>query len=936
MRNSSKRLSWCRRAVGKLAMTAAAGAMLSGTMLAQQPLQLVTGKKITPVGTNSEVGNLPQNMIKSPDGKCAIISDMGFNQWLTSADINTGAIISQLDFGQQPVHNSYGLYYGLAYAPGNSAPYTLYAAMGENQTIAVVSQDQNCNLTLVNTNTFAITAHDFPSGLASDNNGNVYVANNDPDTFAQPTSIAIYNEAGTQIGRYTFSASFGGTPNFPLGIAVLADGSKTYVGSQRDGVIYVLNTSNPASITLRATISLGNIAAHPVGLTFNQSQSLLYVASAHTDSIDVISTNNDTMVSSVKFTVPGVLSNFLGASPLQMSITSDGKTMYAAMADLNAVAVLGIDGNNLSLQGYIPSGWYPTAVQPSDDNKQLLVTNAKGITPAIPNPCYIQYQFNNNPCYDLNLILGTVNSISVPNATQLASYTKQVYANNGAANATANQGPYDNRLNGIGLRAGKIKHVIYIIKENRTYDQVLGDIPQGNGDPSLVLFGAANTPNLHNLATRFVLLDNFYDISEASGDGWPWSTEAMGSEYNIKNLPYNYSNRGREYDFEGQDNGYPVGGFPPLNPYGQQLSQVFPNGLPAIPDVNVPPSGHIWDAVRAAKLTYRNYGFFYTFGVTQNSQVVIPDNFPADGGLLPAGHDIGGISDYDFRRYDAAYADSEAPMMDGCPYSLQTYGHYNMPSRVSEFRRELQEYLAQDPTGNTVPNFITLRLMHDHTQGLSKGNFTPQAEVADNDYGVGQVVDIVSKTPLWQNTVFFVIEDDAQDGPDHVDVHRSTAYIVSPWIKQSYVDHTFYNTASILKTIEMLLGVTPLNQYDGNAPAIVAPFDSAPNNNAVYNATPADQAIMCQKGSSALDLASNPMHKWAVESAKMNFDVPDSVDSAKLNEVLWHAVKGPYVPMPVIHHSGVDGATQDADDIPSAKKARRDADDDVRTGRGGN
>jgi hypothetical protein len=360
---------------------------------------------------------------------------------------------------------------------------------------------------------------------------------------------------------------------------------------------------------------------------------------------------------------------------------------------------------------------------------------------------------------------------------------------------------------------------------------------------------------------------------------------------------------------------------------------VFPDGLPQIPDVNVPPSGHIWDAVHAAKLTYRNYGFFYTFGVTQNQQVVIPDNFPADGGLLPAGHDMSGISDYDFRRYDAAYADSEAPTTYGCPYSLATYGHYNMPSRVSEFRRELQEYLTQDPSGNSVPNFITLRVMHDHTEGLSKGHFTPQAEVADNDYSVGQIVDIISKTALWQNTAIFVIEDDAQDGPDHVDAHRSTAFVISPYIKQGYVDHTFYNTDSILKTIELLLGVTPLNQYDGNASTIVAPWDNAANNSAPFDAIPADKSIMCQKGSSDLDRASNPMHKWAVASSKMNFAVPDSVDSEELNAVLWHAVKGPNSKMPVIRHAAfvVD---HDNDDIKTSKKVSRDADEEVRPGRG--
>jgi YVTN family beta-propeller protein len=395
-----------------------------------------------------------------------------------------------------------------------------------------------------------------------DGDGNLYIANNDPDTFAQPASIAIYNPAGAQVGRYSFTGSYFGTPNFPLGIAVLADGSKTYVGSQRDGAVYVLNTSNPGGVTLQTTV---NVGSHPVGLTFNQSQSLLYVAVAHADSIAVISTTNDSVVSTLKFTVP-TLQNFLGVTPLQMSITSDGNTMYAALGDLNAIAVLGVSGNNLSLRGYIPAGWYPTAVQPTSDNKQLLVTNSKGVTPLNPNPCYVQFEFNDNPCYDLNEILGTANSIAVPDPAKLASYTKQVWANNGAANATSQQGPYDNRLNALGFKAGKIKHVIYIVKENRTYDQVLGDIPQGNGDPQLTLFGAANTPSLHALARRFVLLDNFYDNGEASGDGWPWSTQAMGSEYVVKNLPYNYSGRGRQYDFEGQDNGYPVGGFPPTDP----------------------------------------------------------------------------------------------------------------------------------------------------------------------------------------------------------------------------------------------------------------------------------------------------------------------------------------------------------------------------------
>jgi YVTN family beta-propeller protein len=926
MRNAVKRWIEPRGLLSRLTLAAVGVTALSASLCAQ-PQQLPTGKRINPIGTNTQVGNLPMNLIKSPNGKFAIISDMGLNQWLTSVNVATGAVISQVDFGQQPndSYSPYGLYYGLAFAPGNGPNYTLYAAMGENQTIAVLNLDENGNLTLINTNTFAVQKGDFPSGLAVDAAGNLYVANNDPDTFVQSSSIAIYNPAGSQIGRYSFTGSFFGTPNFPLPIAVLADGSKAYVGSQRDGAVYVLNTSDPANITLQTTIATGS---HPLGLTFNQSQALLYVANAHSDSISVISTNNDSIASTLTFKVPG-LENFIGVTPLQTSISSDGNTLYAALADLNAVGVIAIQGSNLTLQGYIPQGWYPTAVAPSNDNKQLLVINSKGVQPKYPNPCYVQWQFNDSPCYDLNLMLGTVASLPVPSPGELAKDTQSVLANNSRLS-------YSSRaLDSIGLAAGKIKHVIYIVKENRTYDQVLGDIGKGNSDPSLTEFGLSNTPSLHALANRFVLLDNFYDSGEASGDGWPWSTQAMANEYVIKNLPYNYSNRGRQYDFEGQDNGYPAGGFPATDPYGKPLSDFFPNGLPPIPDVAAPPSGHIWDAVRNAGLTYRNYGFFYTFGVTQGGQVAIPDNFPADTGILPAGHDLGGISDYDFRRYDAAYADSDAPTNYGCPYSMATYGHYNVPSRVAEWKREFDLMLAQDPTGNSVPNFMTVRFMHDHTQGLSVGQFTPQAEVADNDYSVGQFVDYISKSPIWQSTAIFVIEDDAQDGPDHVDAHRSTAYVISPYIKQGSIDSHFYNTDSVLRTIEALLGIAPLNQYDAIANPIVLPFDNAPNNSAPFNAVAASKDIVCQKGTSALAKKGNPMHKWAVESSKMNFDVPDSADPATLNQVIWHAVKGAKTPMPAIHHDVIP-AGADRDDAKETKKASRDKDDDeVRTGRGG-
>jgi DNA-binding beta-propeller fold protein YncE len=604
------------------------------------------------------------------------------------------------------------------------------------------------------------------------------------------------------------------------------------------------------------------------------------------------------------------LKNVPGATPVGLGLSPDQKTLYVAMGDMNAVAVADVGGNGLNLRGYIPVGWYPTAVVTSTDGSKLLVTNAKGVKTRNPSTGYVQWEFNDNPWYDLNTIRGTISFIGAPSKRDLAHLTDQVMANNGlndsGPNVPGNDGgnwAFDHSLDSIGLKAGKIEHVIYIVKENRTYDQVLGDLPQGNGDPSLVLFGQNVTPNLHALAQRFVLLDNFYDAGEASGDGWPWSTQSMANEYVIKDLPYNYSGRGRNYDFEGQNNGYLTGGHPAKDPNGITMSALFPNGAPAVPDVAEAPGGHIWDAVRAAQLSYRNYGFFYSFGVNAGNVPVIPDNYPASTGVQPAGRNLGGISDFDFRRYDNDFPDSNAPQKNGCLYQLTAYGAYNMPSRFAEWKREFSQMLKNDPTGGSVPALMTVRFHHDHTQGITPGKFTPSAEVADNDYAVGELVETVSNSPIWKNTAIFIVEDDAQDGPDHVDAHRSTAFVISPYIKQGSVDHRFYNTDSLLKTMEMLLGLAPLTQYD----AIASPiddFDNHPSNSAPYAAIEPGSDIICQKTPSlAAFKRGNPMRKWALESAKMDFDHPDSAPAAKLNLILWKSVKGASSPMPRPRHA---------------------------------
>jgi DNA-binding beta-propeller fold protein YncE len=753
-------------------LTAMLFTVISGMAQSFQSGLLVTGKVITPPpGTRLNVGSLPMNIILSPDGKYALVSDMGFDQSLTSIDTKTGGFIPNVDYpncNYCSFQNTNGLYYGLALGSNG----TLYAAQGGNNTIDVLHLSPNGILADLGSFT-ATQPTDFPAGLATDTRGFLYVVNNDPSTFVVPGSVAIYSQSTqTEVGRYSFTGSWYGTPNYPLAIAVLSNGSKAYVSSERDGAVYDLNTSIPASPTLIGAIMTG---ANPDALLLNQSQTLLYVANGGSDAVSVISTSNDAILSSILLR-PAQLQTVAGTStPTGLTLSPDGTTLYVALGDLNAVAVLSVNGANLTLKGSIPAGWYPTSVV-APTNQNILVAYGKGTITRYPNPGYVQWDFNSSPWYDEHLIQGQVALITgINHADDLQRWTAAVLDSKAAGQI------HDHRLDSIGLQSGGIKHVFYIAKENRTYDQVLGDIPAGNGDASLTLFGHNTTPNLHALAQRFVLLDNFYTNSEVSFDGWEWLTQGIANEDLIKSVPYNYSGRGRQYDVEGQNNGYDVGGFPAKDPDGNVISPVyFPNGAPAIPDVTQGPGGHIWDTAQAAGVSYRNYGFFLSFGIADGEgNVIMPDNYPTVTGLEPPGHDLAGVSDWDYRRFDSNYPDSDASAIytakgaQNCKYQETGFGKYQSSSRAAEWIREFNEYLMKDPSGNSVPAFETIRLPHDHTQGPTSGDFAPIAEVADNDYGVAQIVQAISNSPIWTGSAIFIIEDDAQDGPDHVDAHRS-------------------------------------------------------------------------------------------------------------------------------------------------------------------
>ena len=917
--------------------------------LAQNPL--VTGKKITtpPVGKTVSVGNLTANLVLSPDGKFAVSTNTGFQEYLSVIDTTTGALVSQVDFnnGLGGSGTTTGLYYGLAFDPAANADgsYTLYAAQGGYNKIAAYTLNAAGKLTAQTTIATKQQANplpgaanalspsgDFAAGLALDKQNRLYVTNATASAFVngaisqtpvQPTiplsalggpagfylnlniphaSLSVIDRAsGTELGRYTFLTDPVGLYNFPFAVAALNDGSKTYVGSLRDGAVYVLNTSAPAKITLQAAIVTGS---HPLGLLLNAAQDTLYVANANSDTITAISTATDT-ISAVVNLRPNGAKGLPGVTPTNLALSPDGKTLYATLSDMNAVAV--IDAATLRIKGEIPVGWYPSGVVATGSN--ILVSNAKGTATRYPNPKF-KTQIRPTPAdydqtqYDLVAINGNVETIVIPSALKLLQYTQQVLSNNGITPTL--DAPASNPLAAIGINGtapNHIKHVIYIVKENRTFDQVMGDlgtdVPGVNADPSLVLFDKSVTPNQHAIMKRFVTLDNFYNGGEVSSDGWTWCTGSYANETVIKSVPYNYSGRpGRQDDSTGQNNGYIVGGHPAKDVDGKALSLLFPNGAPAITDVDQGAGGHIWDLVNAAGLSYRNYGFFLSSGAAP----LLPDNYPCVPGNQPEGHDLAGKSDYDFFRFDTGYADSDAPSDYGVKQPISTYGKHKATNRFQEWNTEFQEMIAKDSTGfSAVPNFMTVRFMRDHTAGFSIGQNTPKAMVADNDYAVGELVQAISQYPdLWKSTAIFIVEDDSQDGPDHVDCHRSTGYVISPWIKANSLDHNFYNTDSMLHTMELLLGLPSMTQYDAIAPYI-ADWDTAPNNAAPFVAIEPASAIIGQLAQ--VKGPKDPLYWLAALSAKMDFKHADAADPLLLNEIIWKSVKGVSAKVPAPKNS---------------------------------
>jgi DNA-binding beta-propeller fold protein YncE len=635
-------------------------------------------------------------------------------------------------------------------------------------------------------------------------------------------------------------------------------------------------------------------SSHATAMLLSPNEETLYVALA-----------NDDMVVGVDLKSGLALQHYLtsadgrGTVIQAIALSPDGKRLYAASASLDAVAVFEVKespkltGHDIVLQldratppDFVPTEWYPSALAIAGND--LLIATAKGESSGPNNmqgTLKGERKRKEHP-YIPTLIGGSIQRLSLADiGKNLAAYTRQVEEDN---LIRSDGGKFE-----FAGGSNPIRHVIYVLKENRTYDQILGDLPVGDGDPSLTMYGADVTPNEHKLALQFGVLDNFYDSGEVSGDGHLWSTASTTSDYNEKTWPIGYRSKERTYDS------------------GGSVADEFPLEQ-GIPDVDDPGTGFLWDNLAKKGLSYRVYGEFIAAVWCKSEKAESPKQGTPSPSLatcavpeikkgdpLPAnvGNPRGGPSPWPWaipqmkrmRPSKAALRDHYDPLFP----DFET--DYPDQLRADEFLRELDEFIKAKGTANELPQFTLLYLPDDHTGGTRPGKPTPQASVADNDLALGRVVDAVSHSAYWDDTAIFVVEDDAQDGADHVDAHRSIALVISkyaPRQPQPFVDHHFYTTVDMVHTMEALLGLPPMNLFDAHAP-LMAPLLAGPGTQPPYEAD--DKNLR----SGLIYKVNEKTAAGAKESSKMNFSRPDANDAKKLNAILWQDAKG-NVPTPTI------------------------------------
>jgi YVTN family beta-propeller protein len=766
---------------------------------------LPNGWKLTPVGKLLPLGDLPLNIAVSPSKKLAAITNNGeSDQTIQLVDIEHDVRLDSIIIGKS--------WLGLTFSDDGNYLY----ASGGNDNMIVRYLIRNNRLSVYDS---IRIGKPWPvkisvAGIALDDpRHRLYVVTQENN------SLYILDTQSKKI-----------ISQYPLGgegyTCILSPDHKLlYISCWGCDKIIMFDTYQ---MKITGSVAVGD---NPNDLCITGNGKYLYAANSNDNSVSVINTIEKRVIETLNAALyPGSPS---GSTTNSVALSSDEKTLYIANADNNCLAVFDVTkpGSGVS-KGFIPTAWYPTCVRIAKD--KILVSNGKGLSshanPYGPDPTrkgdLVVYQAAGKEQkikeqYIGGLFRGTLEIIKTPDATQMDVFSKAVYDNT-PYNKSTELVSEGEKGNPVPMKVGEsspIKHIFYIIKENRSYDQVLGDLPGGNGDPGLVLFGENITPNQHAIVREFVLLDNFYVNGEVSADGHNWTMGAYATDYLEKNWPTSYGGRGGDYPGEG--------------------SRKIANNK----------NGFLWDNCRRNGVSYRTYAEF--MGEKKPNIPVLK------------GHFCSHYSSWDLGIRDTV--------------------------RFSQWKRDFDSLLAAD----ALPQFNSLRFGNDHTEGLSLNRPTPFAHVADNDLAVGLFVDYLSHSRVWKSSLVIIVEDDAQNGPDHVDAHRSTAYLAGGFVKQGFIDHTAYTTTSLLRTIELILGLPPMTQYDASS----TPLWRCMNN------TPDHPPFSARPSNIDLNLKNLAQNIWQKKSQKFDFSKEDLVSDAEFNEVIWKAVKGLDSPCPPTVHA---------------------------------
>jgi len=760
---------------------------------------LPNGWRLTPIGESLEIGELPLNMIVTKDEKYAITSNSGTAEHsLSVIDLQTYQEIQRINLDKT--------WRGLAF---NSDESVLYVSGGNNNLIYLLSFDKG-ELTLRDSIRLELSSpmeNISVTGVAVSNKKNLLLAvSKETNSF-----YAIDLNSRNVLKKIELAEKC-------FDVILDSDERYAYVSVWGGSSIAVISLDD---FSISAMIKVGD---HPCEMLIADKTNRLFVTNANNNSVSIIdlgkNLETERLITSLTYDAP------FGSTPNALALNDDETLLYVANADNNYLAVFDIEKQNASeIEGFIPTGWYPTSVKTLPSSKELIVVNGKGLgskaNPEGPVPTdknkYISSQ------YIGTLFKGEISKIQIPSSDEMNKLSYLVYQNTPYI-SKKNEKSYEQSViseDHDRKRSNKINYVFYIIKENRTYDQILGDLPQGNGDSSLCIFPRKITPNHHSLAEKFVLFDNFYVDAEVSADGHNWSTAAYATDYTEKTWPTLYGKRGGTYDYEG----------------GVAIAS--------------PSSGYIWDNVLNHTLSFRNYGEY----VERN-----PNNPQL------------------YRARDEYLRKYTCEKFPGYDLSISDIFRFN------KWSEDFDKLIEKD----SVPNFSIIRLPNDHTAGTRSGNITPTAYVAQNDYALGLLVEKISKSKIWNESAIFVLEDDAQNGSDHVDAHRSILFVISPHVKRGYVDHTMYSTSSVLKTIELIFGLPPMTQFDLSANPILEPFTDLPDFSA-YKVIPPIVDLNEKNQADAYG---------AQRCEEMNLTREDAIPDIEFNEIIWKAIRGIESKMP--------------------------------------